>query len=87
MNFLEAFKHMKDAGYRGDDIVRLLSCCQEPELALQFAEYCIAMKQAWNMLNALNPAISQVVLKDGSWGFETKPDVITVGDEWNEQFS
>ena len=44
------------------------------------------MKQAWSMLDALNPLSGQVVLRDGAWGFESKPDVITLGG-WHEQFS
>ncbi len=85
MNFLQAFKHMKNAGFSDNDVIRLLSCCSEPETALEFAQYCIAMKQAWNMLDALNPLSSQVVLRDGAWGFESKPDVITLGG-WHEQY-
>lgn len=87
MNFLEAFKHMKEAGFADSDVVRLLSCCEKPETALEFASYCIAMKRAWMMLEALNPQACIVTLKDGAWGFETKPDVIQIGGNWDEQFS
>jgi hypothetical protein len=40
------------------------------------------MKQAWDMLQALDPRTCTAQFKDGSWGFETKPDVIQIGD-WN----
>jgi hypothetical protein len=86
MNFLEAFKHMKDAGFADSDVVRLLSCCGDTQTALDFASYCIAMKRAWMMLEALDPQSCVVTFKDGSWGFETKPDVITLGG-WDEQLS
>jgi len=83
MNFLNAFKNMKGAGWSDSDIVRLLSCCQEPELALDFAQYCISMRQAWSMLQALDDR-SVVTFKDGAWGFENKPmDVIELG-AWHD---
>jgi len=82
MNFLDAFKAMKEAGWPDSDVIRLLSCCEQPETALEFASYCTAMKQAWDMLQALDPRTCTAQFKDGSWGFETKPDVIQIGD-WN----
>ena len=87
MNFLQAFKQMKEAGWSDSDVVRLLSCCSEPTTALEFAQYCSAMKQAWSMLEALNPSKSKVIFKDGAWGFEQKQDDVIFFNhgDWHEQ--